>query len=85
MTQIMDAPWIREAELLGMPPYEDFDLEPARSSLSQAHYYIGQAVQHLCDAADKCEGTDYEKQIVELIERLEDLQGDVGLQREHMR
>ena len=26
MEQLPDAPWIREAENLGMPPYDDFDV-----------------------------------------------------------
>lgn len=85
MTQVIDAPYIREAELIGMPPYDEVDLEPVRSSMGNAHFHIGQAVSYLCAAADGCEGTEYEKKIVELIERLEDLQSDVNLQREKMR
>lgn len=85
MTQIADAPYIREAETLGMPPYENVDLEPAKSSLMEAHYHLGQAIQHLCNAADEVEGTIYEKSIEELIERLEDFQSDISLQKEEMR
>ena len=84
-TKIPDAPYIVEAETKGVPPYDEVDLCYARSRLIDADYDLGQAVQMLCNAADNAEGTEHEKKIEELIERLEDLRCDISARREKMK
>ena len=55
MYQIQDAPWIREAELFGMPPYEDnseFETasENAAKELLKADKLIDDIVSNLLNA-----------------------------------
>ena len=90
MTQIADAPYIREAEMYGMPPYEDnsaFEEETDRQGkeLAKADKLTDQIVDLLLNAEDallKFED-DYEtavnlnKRIREMIYKVEDLGCDL--------
>ena len=90
MTQIADAPYIREAEMYGMPPYEDnsaFEEETDRQGkeLAKADKLTDQIIDLLLNAEDallKFE-EDYDtaknlnKQIREMIYKVEDLGCDL--------
>lgn len=90
MEQIADAPWIREAELYGMPPYGDdaeFEEETERQGkeLAKADKLTDQIVDLLLNAEDallKFE-EDYDtavslnKEIREMIYKVEDLGCDL--------
>ena len=90
MTQIADAPYIREAEMYGMPPYEDnsaFDEETERQGkeLAKADKLTDQIVDLLLNAEDallKFEedydtANDLNKQIREMIYKVEDIGCDL--------
>lgn len=74
MTQIMDAPYIVEAETKGVPPYgeDDFPVSDIADDFAQAKSLIGQAVRYLCRAANTAEKYGKEKAIDELIQTLDD-------------
>ena len=90
MTQIADAPYIREAEMYGMPPYEEnsaFEEETDRQGkeLAKADKLTDQIIDLLLNAEDallKFE-EDYDtaknlnKQIREMIYKVEDLGCDL--------
>lgn len=90
MTQIADAPYIREAEMYGMPPYEDnsaFEEETERQGkeLAKADKLTDQIVDLLLNAEDallKFE-EDYDtaknlnKEIREMIYKVENLGCDL--------
>lgn len=90
MTQIADAPWIREAEMYGMPPYGDDaafeeETEQQGKELAKADKLTDQIVALLLNAEDtllKFED-DYDtavslnKEIREMIYRVEDLGCDL--------
>ena len=84
MSQLPDAPYIREAELCGYPSPDEVDLTVPADYMTQAHRWMSSAVSALCVAYRMIEGTEYEKKLDDLIDRLEDLQGDVGLIRTEM-
>lgn len=90
MTQIADAPYIREAEMYGMPPYEDnsaFEEETERQEkeLAKADKLTDQIVDLLLNAEDallKFEedydtAKDLNKQIRDMIYKVEDLGCDL--------
>ena len=90
MTQIADAPYIREAEINGMPPYEDnsvFEEETdlQGKELAKADKLTDQIVDLLLNAEDallKFEedydtAKDLNKQIREMIYKVEDLGCDL--------
>lgn len=90
MAQIADAPYIREAEMYGMPPYEDnsaFEEETDRQGkeLAKADKLTDQIVDLLLNAEDallKFEedydtAKDLNKQIREMIYKVEDLGCDL--------
>ena len=90
MEQIADAPYIREAELYGMPPYEDnsaFEEETERqgNELAKADKLTDQIVDLLLNAEDallKFEeeydtAKDLNKQIRDMIYKVEDLGCDL--------
>ena len=83
MSQLADAPYIREAELIGYPS-DDIDLAVPVDYMTQAHRFMSKAVSALCTAADLVEGTEYEKVMDSYIERLEDLQSDISLKKDEM-
>ena len=77
---IADAPWIREAENDGMPPYEEdeFPTSDVAEEFSKAGYFIEKAVFHLESAAEFVE--DFircREAFDELIMRLQDFQIDL--------
>ena len=84
MSQIMDAPYIREAELIGYPSETDIDLMVPVDYMTQAHRMLSQAVSALCRAADLTDGTEYAKVLDSFIERLEDIQSDISLKKDEM-
>ena len=84
MSQIMDAPYIREAELIGYPSEPDIDLMVPVDYMTQAHRMLSQAVSALCRAADLTDGTEYAKVLDGFIERLEDIQSDISLKKDEM-
>lgn len=70
---IADAPYIREAELVGEPTYDDdFPMSSIQAEFDVAYSFICKAVDHLCRAADEAEDYEKDKPIVELIEKLDD-------------
>ena len=90
MTQIADAPYIREAEMYGMPPYEDnsaFEEETERqgNELAKADRLTDQIVDLLLNAEDallKFEdeydtAVSLNKEIREMIYKVEDLGCDL--------
>ena len=90
MTQIADAPYIREAEMYGMPPYEDnsaFEEETERQGkeLAKADKLTDQIVDLLLNAEDallKFEedydtAKDLNEKIRDMIYKVEDLGCDL--------
>ena len=69
---IQDAPYIVEAEQIGIPTDDDFPIQYVESKFSQADYLIGQAVLKLCDAAEEAEKYGKEAPIDEFIQKLDD-------------
>ena len=57
MEQIPDAPWIREAERDGFPPYETVDYEQALKCLKKAWRELDDASDYLFAAEDLLNGT----------------------------
>ena len=77
---IADAPEIREAELYGMPPYEEpeFPTSDVAEEFTQASSFIGKAVSHLEAAAELVEEfIRCREQFDDLIMRLQDFQVDL--------
>ena len=90
MTQIADAPWIREAEMFGLPPYEDnsaFEEETERQGkeLRKADKLTDDIVTMLLNAEDalmKFEdnydaAVKLNKRVREMIYKVEDLGCDL--------
>ena len=90
MTQIADAPYIREAELYGMPPYEDntaFEEESERQAkeLKKADKLVDGIVDLLLGTEDALisfeesydEALELNKEIREMIYKVEDLGCDL--------
>lgn len=80
MTQVADAPWIREAEMYGMPPYDEDELPKSdiADDMSLADDCISKAIDFLCRAADRAEGFMVcEDRLSSLIMSLEDFQCDM--------
>ena len=98
MTQIADAPYIREAEMYGMPPYEDnsaFEEETERQGkeLVKADKLTDQIVDLLLNAEDallKFEedydtAKDLNEKIRDMIYKVEDLGCDLRQLAENVR
>ena len=98
MTQIADAPYIREAEMYGMPPYEDnsaFEEETERQGkeLAKADKLTDQIVDLLLNAEDallKFEeeydtAKDLNEKIRDMIYKVEDLGCDLRQLAENVR
>lgn len=85
MSQLPDAPYIREAELCGYPSPDEIDLSVPVDYMTQAHRMISKAVSALCVAYRMTEGTEFEKKLDSLIDRLEDLQSDISLLKDDMK
>ena len=73
MEQIPDAPYIREAEMIGVPPYDDdFPLSDIKDDFSLAKECLGKAVYYLIWAANTAEKYGKHQPIDELIQLLDD-------------
>jgi archaellum component FlaC len=90
MTQVADAPWVREAEMYGMPPYEDNSAfeettEQQGKELAKADKLTDQIVDLLLNAEDallKFEdeydtAVSLNKEIREMMVRVEELGCDL--------
>ena len=84
MKQTPDAPWIREAERDGFPPYktEDIDFTPAIDHLAMAAKAIIEAEDHLLCAEDVLiSDIRYAKEIRDLFRQAEDLEVTIRQKR----
>jgi hypothetical protein len=79
MEQIPDAPYIREAEQYGMPPYEyqEIDLTEAIKELKECDKRLDDALDRLLDAEDELDRLGFQFDLREAIYRVEDLGCDV--------
>ena len=74
MTQIADAPYIQEAERLGMPPYGDQPDHDAEITFLEEIRSRMEAIDDLLlDTEDKLTGTEYEDQPRELMREFDAL------------
>lgn len=78
MKQIPDAPYIREAELLGMPPYEDEpDFTDQINSLRQCDRECDEVIDLLLGIEDDLDGTAYGNDFRSIIHMVEDIGCDI--------
>ena len=77
MMQIPDAPWIREAEMYGMPPYDEPDFSEQIKSLEEADKCFDTIVNILLQVEDELDGTIYENDLRDLIGSVEDIAADI--------
>lgn len=87
MAQIADAPWIREAEMYGMPPYEDddIDLYPAIHKIEDALELMLKVDSKLDHAAGLAEQTDFENEIDGLNRKLDEIDQELRSLIQRMR
>lgn len=91
MTQIADAPWIREAEMYGMPPYEDNsafeeETENQADELKKADKLTDQITDILLSVEDALlkfeedydEAVEMNKDIREMIYKVESIGCDIN-------
>ena len=75
---IADAPYIREAENFGMPPYDDDpDYSEQAKILKGIDKDIDSIVDLLLDAEAELDGTGFDKEIRELIYKVEEIGCDI--------
>ena len=75
---IPDAPYIREAEMFGMPPYEDEpDFSEQIETLEKADKGIDTVVDFLLQVEDDLDGTIYENDFRDMIHAIENIGGDI--------
>ena len=75
---IADAPYIREAEQLGMPPYDDDpDYSEQAKRLKEIDKEIEKVVDLLLDAEADLDGTGFDTEIRELIYKVEEIGCDI--------
>jgi hypothetical protein len=74
---IPDAPYIREAETLGMPPYDEPDFSEQAENLKQADKEIDSVINLLLTVEDDLNGTIYETAIHEIIIEMENAGADI--------
>lgn len=89
MEQIADAPWIRDAEMYGPPPYGDEEPFPAdaiNDNIGEADAMIGKAIEYLCEASKKVEyGAEFYKDLIDsLISVLDNWRDEAGETMEKM-
>lgn len=78
MEQIPDAPWIREAERDGMPPFgDDPDYSDVIALLKQADKNIDDIVETLIEIDDRLKEAGDDQEFTEQIEKLEDIGCDI--------
>ena len=82
---IPDAPYIREAETLGMPPYDEPDFSQQIKTLEEADKSLDGVLDILQEAEDGLSGSIYENDLRDLIQAVEDLACDVRLQANKIR
>lgn len=81
MEQIPDAPWIREAERDGMPPFgDDPDYSDVIALLKQADKNIDDIVETLIEVDDRLTEAGDDPEYTEQIDKLE----DIGCEIRHM-
>lgn len=71
---IADAPWIRDAEMNGVPETEEIDFEPSIKSLEEADEEMDKVMDQLLAVEDDLDGTGYLKDIREVMSNLRDVQ-----------
>lgn len=74
---VPDAPYIREAETYGMPPYDEPDFTDEINTLKQADREIDAVIDLLLDAEDKLSDTIYANDFRDLIHTVEDIGCDI--------
>ena len=75
---IADAPYIREAENWGMPPYEDDpDFTDQINSLKQCDRECDAVIDSLLDVENDLAGTIYENDFRDIIHAVEDIGCDI--------
>ena len=78
MEQIPDAPWIREAERDGMPPFgDDPDYTEVKKLLTEADKGIDNLVELLIEADDRLKEFGDDEEFTEQIGKLEDIGCDI--------
>ena len=75
---IPDAPYIREAETYGMPPYEDDpDFTDQINSLKQCDRECDAVIDSLLEVESDLTGTIYENDVRDIIHAVEDIGCDI--------
>ena len=78
MEQIPDAPYIREAERWGMPPYDDDpDYTEVKKLLTEADKGIDNLVEILIEVDDRLKEFGDDEEFTEQIGKLEDIGCDI--------
>lgn len=78
MEQIPDAPYIREAERWGMPPYgDDPDYTEVKKLLTEADKGIDNLVEILIEVDDRLKEFGDDEEFTEQIGKLEDIGCDI--------
>ena len=78
MEQIPDAPYIREAETYGMPPFgDDPDYTEVKKLLTEADKGIDNLVEILIEVDDRLKEFGDEEEFTEQIGKLEDIGCDI--------
>ena len=78
MEQIPDAPWIREAERDGMPPFgDDPDYSEVKELLTEADKGIDNLVEILIEVDDRLKEFGDDEEFTEQIGKLEDIGCDI--------
>jgi hypothetical protein len=76
--QIPDAPWIREAERDGMPPFgDDPDYTEVKKMLTEADKGIDNLVEILIEIDDRLKEAGDDEQFTDQIGKLEDIGCDI--------
>lgn len=77
MMQIPDAPYIREAEMLGMPPYNEPDYSEPLEALSKARKALDEVSNLIMDAENGLDGTKYELDFRDMIYKLDGIDCEI--------
>ena len=83
MDKIPDAPYIREAERFGYPPFED-DPYPARYGLDKASGEMKEALSRMAEVIVLLEGTPFESEVCRIQEQMEDIDSMIHQLREEV-
>lgn len=89
MERIPDADYIREAERLGIPPYESSEraekMRELAITVDQAMDCLDKAVNNLLDAEDDARGTEFEDDFRALIEKVQDAWYDIKQEKKKIK